>query len=439
MNRYPAEQYRAWERISHLRSCPPLDLLRARGSAVEQHLKGCAYCRGELENLEIYVAAIDKLKFGEGDQQPVQEPLPGQIREVLRSAADSIEVEGRFYNPPLVLICDVQTGIPGMVRVAQIHDEPALLWTGDICLQKPYENNFAESWNYYPVFSDNLSPPLGQVAPDIVEAVITEAAKPLLDVPVDSPLLSFRRQEVDTGAFFSRNAVARALEWLEQSDRNHATVIYFSKEKNRITKQPKKQASSRWSMAKPKTWGAFAAAASICIVIASGVWEPGGYKGSSKDILAAMSMMAKQSAADVVRGGQGIFHQPFPWEYGTVIPPLRWQHYAVGQVRARSEVFSELPAALPDAWQLKATAVSVDSAAYVDLGILAYGVDLACKRAETPDKKVLQTMREQAEKLKKHIKSEDNAASDMIQELLRNRPSCEKLNGNLNDIETAYR
>jgi len=409
------------------------------GSAVEQHLKGCAYCREELENLELYATAIDKLKFGQDDQQPAQEPLPGQIREVLRSAADSIEVEGRFYNPPLVLIFDTQTGIPDMVRVAQIHDEPALLWTGDICLQKPYENNFAESWNSYPAFSGNLSPPLGQVAPDIVEAVITEAAKPLQDVPADSPLLSFRRQEVDTGAFFSRNAVARALEWLEQCDRNRATVISFSEEKNRIAEQPKKQASSRLSMAKLKTWGAFAAAACICIVIASGLWESGGYKGSSKDMLVVMSMMAKQGPTDVVRGGQGVLHQPFPWEYATVIPPLRWQHYAHGQIRARSEAFSEPPAALPDAWQLKAAAVSADSAVYVDLGILAYGVDMACKRVETPDKKVLLIMREQAEKLKKHIKPEDNAASDMIQELLRNRPSCEKLNGNLNDIETVYR
>ncbi|MBQ7456980.1 MAG: hypothetical protein IJS54_05210 [Desulfovibrio sp.] len=201
----------AWKRMLEERTCPPVDILRGGGADVEAHLKGCSRCRERMETLDA-VYSVCRAEVGVRKDAP---KTAGAVCRLKRDAFSSgIHDEHGWHNPPLVLILPDETGVDGMVRVAQIHDASELAGPGDFPLTGKYADCFAESWNTWPAFTDTLEW-RGVVSEDIAARVSTRARSPMPQIEEDTTVFWFRRQELSIGGFFGRIAAARGLRILE--------------------------------------------------------------------------------------------------------------------------------------------------------------------------------------------------------------------------------
>ena len=203
----------AWRRMFQTRTCPPLGVLQQGGPLVDLHLASCTACRITLENIDAFARAGAFLAKIPPQPRQTTRPAPGDIRRVRPGGApaDWFDAEGRYRNPPLVLVLTAPDG-QGFVRVAQIFDEPALCDQGDVPLENG-EFGFAEAWNVYGLPERGLAPKAYRKAGAESATRVLEASMqdfPALDTA--SALYQFRVCEVETGSFFSLALNAEALE-----------------------------------------------------------------------------------------------------------------------------------------------------------------------------------------------------------------------------------
>ncbi|MBQ7179004.1 MAG: hypothetical protein IJS08_16420, partial [Victivallales bacterium] len=198
-----------------LRTCPPLEDLQQGGPEVEIHLRSCPECRERLEEAKDLLAFDKAFMKDMPPRQANPAPASGQVWQLMRSAVPGgICNSHGWHNPPMVIVLPDETGVPGMLRVAQIHDAGELAGPGDYMLTGMFADCFAESWNTWPAFSDSMTY-VGDCSPKIA-AMVSEAAKQRCAMPEeDSIEFYFRRQELNIGAFYGKSAVSRGLALLD--------------------------------------------------------------------------------------------------------------------------------------------------------------------------------------------------------------------------------
>lgn len=221
-------QSQAWRRMHSLRGCPTLDVLRGNGEAARRHLAGCPLCRDMLERESVY-ASCGQLLARRAGHGPAPTPVTkGDIRRVkpLGKPGDWFDIEGRYHNPPLVLVLENPDSM-GFVRVAQIFDESDLTDKGDVPL---YDDApvYAEAWNVYGLPLSGLAgTAFRHVDMERVENVSRACSMDFPDLDPSSALYHFRIGEVELGSFFSVPLNAARLEELETNPESCADKVSF--------------------------------------------------------------------------------------------------------------------------------------------------------------------------------------------------------------------
>lgn len=206
----------AWQRAWQMRGCPPDALLFTADpdDGLAEHLKRCPFCR---EQREVGMASAASLR--DIASRLVQSigiprcecirflPAPGQIWS-LRQDLSGWGPKGRYYNPPQVLVLDCPRTAAGALRVAQLFDDSLLAGTGDVQVDKDW---LAESWNTYTLALDDLDCCLATIDVEVLESVRKSEQGPFPVVAEGSHLSAFRRLELEVGAYFAMNAVARLM------------------------------------------------------------------------------------------------------------------------------------------------------------------------------------------------------------------------------------
>jgi len=216
------------------RTCPPPDIAKdpLHEEFFRRHLSICPYCISkENEGLKPWAGLTEMLKDSFSDGRPVSEKaevVPGQLRFV-KSELGTWH-QGYYYNPPCILVLEKSNVISDDLQAAQIYHDIALAAPGDLIIKKEYSaigDLFVECWNTYTLKFDYLGPVIGEVSPEIVEAVkkmeeepevIPEWAmfpRPLTD---HDPRIYFRELEVEVGYNFACRAAEELMAELEGSD-----------------------------------------------------------------------------------------------------------------------------------------------------------------------------------------------------------------------------
>lgn len=215
------EQRLALEEAYRVRTCPPSHVLLQNppDDALCRHLDSCLFCREDRASLEALIGERPSLAARPPlPEQPESHVAPtvGDLRRI-RENLGGWGPQGRYFNPPLVLLVDRVKGRKDVFRAAQVHDFSALKGPGDIAL---LGHVFAESWNIYPVSGRFLGPPVRRFNEAAAARVLKNARRPLeepegavwgepFDGNMPSPGFSetsvrhaFRRLERETAAFF---------------------------------------------------------------------------------------------------------------------------------------------------------------------------------------------------------------------------------------------
>jgi hypothetical protein len=234
----PWEMKLAWQEIWQLRCCPPDEVLRGSPAEPElqRHLETCPFCPDRLEEP---TAGMDMTRAGQlapcdrpaaraepardrpsppsGLEDPNSKPPPepGQIRSV-RRALGGWGPKNRYTNPPLVLVVSLPGEPPEAVRVAQVHHMAPLSGPGDV---EVAEGLFAESWNTYALRREDLDDVWEKVPGPSLQAVMEsiEGGSPLAGGAEPPWLDTFRRLEIEVGAFFALQAVSGMMEGWDES------------------------------------------------------------------------------------------------------------------------------------------------------------------------------------------------------------------------------
>lgn len=452
MQRFAAEQHRAWARMAQKRGCPLPSVLRQGGAAVQKHLEDCPHCREELERLPLYEALAEHLPPAEAI---LEDTLfaPGQVRALRAAAAHPTEEDSEFFTPPTLLVLSVDDTIQGLVRVAQLHDEPALQAVGDVPLPPPCQGRFVESWNTYPIFSEYMGPVLVQVSEEVVAHVREQSKAGLPEVPPNSPVEAFRSLEMDVGAYFSRISVIRSMELLEQRQGDRMKSAAPSK----IIAFPQK-AFSKGTGEQPvmvavlgmkekkrsrAVWKTMAMAACLCIMVGTFWLNRPALKhehGVSAPVLASLQAFIDQGGGDTVRGAAAA--APLAWEVTGARQdiPASWKAFAAGQWAARAKV-APSPEVFPLVWSASTGkgAASWEAHPYYDLGVLAFATDMACKHDVRPAPAMASALTQTARTLSDRIQKSDGPEAAFVQALQQSPLSCQALQVHLDALDDALR
>lgn len=197
--------HEAWCAAWRTRCCPPDRVLWAGSASAElaAHLESCPWCRLDASQpmVEAPLPALPII-----DATTVS-PRAGELWAVKPELGGWGE-KSRYYNPPLVLVVDDRH--ERMVSVLQVYDDANFAGPGDVPML-PVTEGFVESWNMYSLCKEDLALPLGTVTPEILAACRATASTPAADIEPGSLLWFFRNMEVETGFFFARKAIAKAL------------------------------------------------------------------------------------------------------------------------------------------------------------------------------------------------------------------------------------
>lgn len=237
MTEYESWEMRlAWQEMWQVRGCPPDEVLEkpVRDAALERHLAVCPFCAERLDASSaggengVEPQGVHVLPRGsgprsmeerpdpgsgnseldEGDTHPV--PQPGQIRSVRRGLG-GWGPKDRHYNPPLVLVLSLPEEVPDVVRVAQLHHEPALASEADMQVMPEL---FAETWNTYALRSEDLHELWAEVPETVLRAVIFSTGRG--PAPGGGEVYrwveAFQRLEMEVGAFFAMQSAHAVLE-----------------------------------------------------------------------------------------------------------------------------------------------------------------------------------------------------------------------------------
>lgn len=213
-----------------IRRCPPYALLKSRHHSAELklHLNICPHCREDLETASMEVLA-NKLAGPDMGMKTAAgtEAAVGQLRYI--QPEKSGWLDGYHYNPPMVVVLEIGNRISDDIRVAQVYDDIVLAAPGDLILDDDRSGAgdlFVECWNTYTLKSSHLGAGVGQVGPEVIEAIhwMAENAEetaswaPLpFPMTADDPRIHFRELEVETAFFFSAQAAGELMVELESS------------------------------------------------------------------------------------------------------------------------------------------------------------------------------------------------------------------------------
>ncbi|AJY69786.1 hypothetical protein RW64_09360 [Geobacter sulfurreducens] len=205
------------------RACPPDDVLFAveRSEELMAHLGYCRYCNERLEmtadDRSAWEELSRRLKQQLSENRPELAPAPGQVWSLDRKRLGGWGPYDRYYNPPLVLVLQLQDN-GQTIRVAQIcaeedlkGDDGADVWLDDSI-------GFAESWNVYSVHRGDLNVCRGEVDETPVFQVLAQPHSPSPANDIHPLIRSFRELEVQVGAFVAMRAMPQVMAAVESPE-----------------------------------------------------------------------------------------------------------------------------------------------------------------------------------------------------------------------------
>jgi|GEM_PF-1907075 len=208
----------AWRIARQVRGCPPDTLLFSESADphLSEHIAICDFC-GELqrrgspvgEELETVRHMLPQSEYARSDEV-CREGQVWSLRESLAGWGPG----KLYYQPPLVLVIGLDTGVGGAVRVAQVYDDPRLMGPGDVLIG---DDLFAEAWNTYTLRTSDLERLIQAVPDNILSEVFEREIADVEPVEEHSPTAAFRRLEISVGAYFSIQAVAELMGRLDRS------------------------------------------------------------------------------------------------------------------------------------------------------------------------------------------------------------------------------
>lgn len=471
-----ADVHQAWSRMRYKRECPSIARLRLGGCAVMKHIENCERCsiryRDMLDSLD-YSDVLPKVKACSATI-----PEIGQIRKIREGAGQYslANWDEKLLSPPFVIIIKNPNSLIGVVRVAQIHDEPALAAPGDIPIEMPGGTKFAESWNTYPLLPEYLGPILFRTPQEIVSQILAEMENPLPEVPEDSPIEAFRELEIEVGHHYNQLSIAKSLEKLEcnnaekssqslisnvnwlftdtlsypvedKEQQDSSRISHVTRFNDRVKYVEKRQSSNIFTMG---SWKPLAVAACILLMV-GGVFlnqfipsredymsktEMGTQSSPFLSLMPALQLYLA-SGGEVTRS-EKISHA-FGWERkGSVedIPP-KWQAFAAGQWSARANLGQSEPP-FPEKWIPAGKNITYwHDNPYFNLGLTAYVADLACQSRLTPADSLADALSNAGFELRKILPGDEpDEITKFIKSLTQKPMSCASIQEKLDDLDS---
>ena len=199
--------YPAWKTVWRMRCCPPDAILYGESSKeLQEHLEGCPYCREDLEQAALYSGFPVFPDNKEGIDTTT--PEPGQLWSLTQELG-GWGPKKRYYTPPLVVVIEVNGS---GVTVLQCCGDMVFAGKDDI----PFQNDmtgFIQPWNQYTLCLEDLGGYRGTVFDDSLGEILLLQKEQVVEP--GSLLWFFRQMEVETGYFFSSQAVSRLLQEYE--------------------------------------------------------------------------------------------------------------------------------------------------------------------------------------------------------------------------------
>ena len=207
---------------------------------LKEHLQDCPSCR---QFRETWPNGLS-INSPDCDVDSEKNPQPGELWGISTKMRGWGE-KNRYYNPPVVLITGTIADYG--FAVVQIYDDILLASQDDVLLLGPDDGEligFAQPWNRYSLHRGNLDICLGRVTESCLHAVtcLLEVGKAMEQEQKTAPkqgslLWFFRNMEVETGWYFSRQAMGDLMDSYgaaEQAD-NGITLSYL---RTRLAGQP---------------------------------------------------------------------------------------------------------------------------------------------------------------------------------------------------------
>ena len=198
MNRYTDELKLklAWQAAYELRTCPPDEILLAEpiDENLRKHLAICHLCRERRALNADERQAWDMLKsrFAAATVQPAigTARQSGQVWTI-NSKAGGWDHEGRYLNPPAVLLLEEQQTASEW-KVAQLYQDKRLIGQGDVELGDSF--GFAQAWNCYQLADHMLDKLIGCVTQEQLAKVLSLSDVAADEAPAVNSVLAFFRE-----------------------------------------------------------------------------------------------------------------------------------------------------------------------------------------------------------------------------------------------------
>ncbi len=208
----------AWLRMLRLRCCPPLWVFRQNRPEAARHLARCEHCRARLERggaMRALDRRLGAVRLERWQDTPVR---AGDIRRIqpLEAREGCFGTQGVWFNLPTVLVLDDEPDDAGLVRVAQIFEEPELAGPADIRLEAD-SWRCAETWNVYGMSFQDLGLAFGRVDPAFAREALRRSDDACPAADRRSPLFIFRQCELACGSCFALPSVTQALTRMEET------------------------------------------------------------------------------------------------------------------------------------------------------------------------------------------------------------------------------
>lgn len=215
------DDHPAWQQAWRLRCCPPDQVLQHDPDLrLQEHLELCPWCR---ECMKLPLCPVPEADTVTSLQVP---PVPGQLY-ALNPKLAGWGPKARYYNPPIVLVLAIPDALS--VFVCQTYGDQAFAGPDDTNLEPAFPG-FAQPWNCYTLMQTNLGILLGTVDEQVVKMLEQRVRQDLFSPQPGSLLWFFRQMEVETGFFFSSQAVTQLLAFHE----NDAGTSFTHLDRNRL-------------------------------------------------------------------------------------------------------------------------------------------------------------------------------------------------------------
>ncbi len=205
MNQLEKQRINALNRMLHIRTCPPSDILFSGGEDVSIHILTCTYCRNMLKMRKLFYN--NKQYVLNKNKSDILKR--GYIVQVLRSAVKNIYNGSIWIVPPMAVIIEDEDDmqISGMVNLSQIHDSIELATIGDIRLSGKNDGLFAESWNTFYIDTENISWTGCCITNEEYNSIVNSKNKHINTECCQKIIKDFRDQELITSSFYNKEVL----------------------------------------------------------------------------------------------------------------------------------------------------------------------------------------------------------------------------------------